>query len=217
MYYLEKFKFVWNECVQGSVLSEKYPTGMSVLDSRLNDEQPIIDSAKSGDRDAFEQIVGSYQDRVVRYAQNIVGDSHAAEDVAQRTFVNVFDHLQSYDPTKGRFSTWVYRIARNVALNHLRSVRGKEICYGTMTPSLLNREDPSAAAELKEQFESLDRALAKLPENQRSVWVLSELEKLTQSEIAKIEGIPEGTVKSRVSRARQAIRKAFSGRIGMER
>lgn len=184
--------------------------------SRLNDEQLIIDSAKSGDRDAFEQIVKSYQDRIVRYAHNIVGDSHAAEDVAQKAFINVFHYIDKYDHTKGRFSTWIYRIARNAALNHLRSVRSKEVRFETIVPDLPTDNDPSVSAQLKEQFECLDRALSQLPQDQRSVWVLSELENMTQAEIAMIEGIPEGTVKSRVFRARQAIRKSLSGQIGME-
>lgn len=187
------------------------------MNSRLNDEQATIDFAKSGDRDAFEQIVRSYQDRIVRYAHNIVGDSHAAEDVAQKTFVNVFRYLDKYDHAKGNFSTWIYQIARNVALNHLRSARAKEVRFETGVPDLPIEDDPSEKAQLEEQFECLDHALAQLPQEQRSAWVLSEFENLTQAEIASIEGIPEGTVKSRVARARQAIRKSLSGKIGMER
>ena len=76
---------------------------------------------------------------------------------------------------------------------------------------------PPQQAQLREQFALLDRAVSELPQHQRSVWVLAELQGLTQSQIAQIEGVPEGTVKSRLSRARESLMKTLADQIGLER
>lgn len=179
--------------------------------------EQIIAAVIGGDRAAFEQVVSACSDPIYRYVRMIVKDEHAAEDVAQGVFVRVYQRLSQFDASRGKFSTWIYRIARNAALNHLRDNRRAEAELETPLPQASRELPPHEHAELKEQFALLDRAVAGLPEHQRSAWVLSELEGLSQSEIASIEGVPEGTVKSRVSRAKEGLRKALADQIGMER
>ena len=180
-------------------------------------EQEIIAAVLAGDSAAFEQIVRECADPIYRYVRMIVKDEHAAEDVAQRVFLSVYQKLHQFDAARGTFSTWAYRIARNAALNHLRDNKRATAALETPLPEESSEPAPHEQAELREQFRLLDRAVAELPEHQRSAWVLSELEGLTQAEIANIEGVPEGTVKSRVSRAKEALRKSLADQIGMER
>lgn len=183
----------------------------------MESEIQIIDAAAEGDTVAFERIVERYSRPIYRYVRNVVGDGHAAEDVVQRVFINVYRSLNQFDSNRGRFSTWIYRIARNSALNHLRDNKPLRIEFTTPLGQESPEPSPQAQAELREQYALLDQAVAELPEHQRSAWVLAELEGLTQAEIARIEGIPEGTVKSRVSRARETLRKTLADRIGLER
>ena len=177
----------------------------------------MIDAARGGDPVAFERIVTGYSGPIVRYVRNVVGDQHAAEDLAQSVFLKVYRNLDRFDAARGKFSTWIYRIARNAALNHLRDHKHHAHRFDTSLPPESSELTPQAQAEMREQFALLDKAVAALPEHQRSAWVLSELAGLTQSQIARIEEIPEGTVKSRVSRAKETLRKALSSTIGLER
>ena len=176
-------------------------------------DQQTIDDAKFGDHTSFAKIMECWSDRVFRYVRNIVGDSHAAEDVSQRIFLKIYSNLNRYDNSKGSFSTWIYTIARNAAINQLRGQRSTNVLYGTEMPEMMNLETPESSAATKEMFLMLDQTLASLPASQRSVWVLSELEGLTQSQIAEIENVPEGTVKSRLSRARTALREVLKVKL----
>lgn len=203
---------------------ERYRSGRCSTCSRADDWEPgldneasIIEAARGGDSAAFEQLLKRYSIVVFRYVRNIVGDRHDAEDVAQRVWLNLHRNLDRFDPNRGTFSTWVYRIARNAALNHLRDHKRSPIRFDTPVPPASGELPPPSQAVLREQFALLDEAVAALPDHQRAAWVLSELEGLTQAEIARIEGVPEGTVKSRVSRARESLRNLLSNQLGLER
>ncbi len=93
-------------------------------------EQEIIAAVLAGDSAAFEQIVRKCADPIYRYVRMIVKDEHAAEDVAQRVFLSVYQKLHQFDAAQGTFSTWAYRIARNAALNHLRRQQAGHRCVG---------------------------------------------------------------------------------------
>ncbi|MGI9472307.1 MAG: RNA polymerase sigma factor [Rubripirellula sp.] len=183
----------------------------------MNIDQKTIGDAAKGDPQAFERIVHHYSLGIVRYVCNMIGDQHAAEDVAQRVFVNLYRSIKKFDVSRGSFNTWLYRIARNAALNHLRDNRPHQTLLLTTQDELVSEESPSSNAELREQFAQLDAAVAALPDAQRSAWVLTEIEGLTQAQISAIEGVPEGTIKSRVSRARETLLKSLQNEIGMER
>jgi RNA polymerase sigma-70 factor (ECF subfamily) len=159
-----------------------------------------------GDLSAFETLMRLHASTVIRLARSLVGDEHQAEDVAQQAWLRIHQNLGQFDPAKGSFSAWALRITRNLSLNALRAGGRSPIRILTSVPEPACDADPSHQAVLREQFALLDDALAKLPAEQRSAWSLSELEGLSQAEIAMIEGIPEGTVKSRVSRAKQSLR-----------
>lgn len=187
-----------------------------------DDEKQSIAAAREGHSPAFADLINRYSGPLLRFVSTIVGDEHDAEDVVQLAFLNAYRNLDQFDSDRGEFSTWLYRIARNGALNHVRSRRRSKVEFGTPVPESCESTDPAARAIRQEQFGLLDRALAALPANQRTAWTLSEIESLSQAQIAAIEGIPEGTVKSRVSRANAFLRDAVAQQpntdsIGVER
>lgn len=180
-------------------------------------DDSIIQEAQSGDPCAFERIVERYSRSLYQYVRNVVGDDHRAEDVVQITLINVYRNLDRFDAGRGRLSTWMFRIARNAAINELRRGGRPTPIFETPVEPIDSDRGPQFNAEMREQFALLDQAASKLPANQRSAWVLFELQGLSQAEVAEIEGIPEGTVKSRVSRAKESLRKSLEGKVGLER
>lgn len=176
----------------------------------MNQDLVIIAEVLGGRTTAFRTLVEAYQQPVYRMLALMTTDLSAAEDLAQEVFVSVFQHLASFDPAKGAFKTWLYTIARNKARSFIEK-RGRQ-------PALLDLDsaDPvvsNLAAQRAEPalglHERLDKALAELPDIYRRVFVLSEIEELPQAEIARIEECEVGTVKSRLSRAREYLREAL--------
>ena len=115
--------------------------------------------------------------------------------------------LSSYDARKGKFSTWLLTIARHKCIDHLKKQRPVTM---EALPPQADPSDPADALIEAELFARLDHALAALPFDQKSAFVLSEIQELSHEEISQIEGAPLGTVKSRISRAKEKLRSLFS-------
>ena len=170
----------------------------------------LLVQARGGNLFAFEEIVRRYQRRVYATAYRIVRRHEVADDVAQEAFIRAFRNLDRYDAQRP-FGPWICRIAANLALNHVRSPLGREEALPDG-----HAETPSAAAgPLQDVLDTearamLDRALADLPADQRSVFCLRVFEELSYKEIAEALGISMGTVMSRLSRAREKLRGALS-------
>jgi RNA polymerase sigma-70 factor (ECF subfamily) len=176
-----------------------------------------IAAAARGDHTAFDEIVRECTPPIYRYVCNLIGDQHAAEDIVQRVFVKLLSGMRQFDPERGSFSAWVYRIARNTTWNFARDRESQHVSFETSTPVASRASTPEEELELREGFAALDRAVAVLPDHQRSAWMLAELEGLSIAEISEIEGVTEGTIKSRVSRARAALQQSLSEHIGLGR
>ncbi|MEM1224975.1 MAG: RNA polymerase sigma factor [Planctomycetota bacterium] len=185
------------------------------LDVESDDQ--IIRQVVAGDTSAFESLISRHGDSIHRFICGVLGDLHGAEDVAQQTWLNVHRNLGQFDSDRGSFKTWMLRIARNLAFNQLRKTRRSPVCFGTSLPDPVDPRSALDGLQIQEEFARLDAALAQLPSNQRSAWTLSELEGLTQREISQVEGVPEGTVKSRVSRAKAALRGVLQKQDELER
>jgi RNA polymerase sigma-70 factor, ECF subfamily len=170
----------------------------------------LLVQARGGNFFAFEEIVRRYQRRVYATAYRIVRRHEVADDVAQEAFIRAFRNLDRYDAQRP-FGPWICRIAANLALNHVRSPMGREEALPDG-----HAETPSAAAgPLQDVLDTearamLDRALADLPADQRSVFCLRVFEELSYKEIAEALGISMGTVMSRLSRAREKLRDALN-------
>ena len=139
---------------------------------------------------------------------NLLRYSHQTPDLVQDVFLSAYTNLGSFDPLKGRFSSWLFTIARNKCLNEMN--RKKEISAPGRVETIQTPITPEATLMEKEAFATLDRALDQLPFDLRNVFVLAELEGLSYGEIAEIEDAPVGTIKSRLARARAKIRSVLN-------
>ncbi|HUT94093.1 MAG TPA: sigma-70 family RNA polymerase sigma factor [Thermoguttaceae bacterium] len=169
----------------------------------MADESEVIRRVVAGEVDRFRWLVERYERPVFCLIRNLVPDAHTCEDVAQDVFLTAFHQLPGFDPARGRFSTWLMTIARNKCLNAMKKKRPAP--GGGLSEQTTSRTPCDEAAE-RELFERLDEALQTLPIGQRAVFVLAELAGLPYEEIAEIEGVEVGTVRSRVSRAKERLR-----------
>lgn len=163
------------------------------------EELEVIQRVLEGDTDSFRLLVERYAGPVTRMIRNVTGDRHACEDLAQETFLTAYARLKSFDPDRSQFSTWLFIIARNKAVN---AARRRKPRYMADPPERTDTDSPAAAAERRELLAVMDRALLALPLHQRTAFVLAEFEQLPYEKIAQVEGVRLGTVKSRINRAR---------------
>ena len=173
----------------------------------MDDDLRTIQHVLDGDVDAFRELVERYQTMLLSLIGSLVPDRSEREDLAQDTLLSAFVHLASYDPREGKFSTWLLTIARNKCLNRLRKQMPKPMA---VLPHTADQRNPADALAETEFFAQLDRALEALPLDQKVAFVLSEIQGLSHAEIGRIEGTPVGTVKSRISRAKERLRALFS-------
>lgn len=168
-----------------------------------------------GDQNAFAEIVELYKDKVYQLCYRILGNKHEAEDMAQEAFIRAYVNITKFNPTR-KFSTWLYRIATNLCIDRIR--KKKPDYYldaevpGTDGLSMYSQvaadvTKPDEEVESLELQESIQQEILKLPEKYRSVIVLKYIEELQLQEISDILEIPLGTVKTRVHRGREALRK----------
>jgi RNA polymerase sigma-70 factor (ECF subfamily) len=171
-------------------------------------EFDLIIAAQHGEQRAFDELVRRHREAVITVVYRLCGDVHLAEDAAQEAFVRAWQHLPSYQP-RSPFRNWVYRIAINVALDTLRTVR-QERAPLEADAAVSEDDRPEALVERAEQAEAVRRAVLSLPPASRAVLVLREYEGLSYREIADTLDIPIGTVMSRLNYARGRLRQALA-------
>lgn len=181
-------------------------------------DQELVSRAKNGDQDAFEQLVQENQNKVYSLALRLVGDREEAADLAQEAFLKAWQGLKSFQG-ESSFATWIYRLTTNVCIDHLRRQKRRQ---GVETAVSLDDEDsgwaepadweqdPQRRLEHAERGRALARGLEQLSEHQRRALVLRELSGLSYQEIGEALDLDLGTVKSRIARARLALRKILS-------
>lgn len=174
-----------------------------------DDVRSIVERAREGDREAFGQLVKSYQRRVYMTAFRMVGNYDDANDVAQEAFIRAYRGLESFD-FRSDFFTWLYRIVINVSLNHLRRSKRKRgiSLQEAILPEPLRQQagdDPRKVLEIKQMMVSAFQALDQLPDTQRATVVLVLMEGLRYREAAEILECSEGTVAWRMHEARKKL------------
>ncbi len=174
-----------------------------------------INQVLKGDHNAFGEIVEIYKDKVFQICFRMLGNRQEAEDLAQEAFVRAYVNIRSFNITM-KFSTWLYRIATNLCIDRLRKkkpdyyldaeVAGTEglNMYSQIASDLAKPEEEVESLELQE---TIQVEIMKLPEKYRSVIVLKYIEELSLKEISEILDLPVGTVKTRIHRGREALRK----------
>lgn len=170
------------------------------------DDEAAIHRVLDGDVEAFAVLVRRYQRPIFSVVGSYVRDPMQVEDLAQDVFLAAFKKLRTWQPRRGVFSTWLYAIARNRCRDALRKRRE------TTLPDLPERAVSDVEAHAGPDAR-LDAALAALPEARRSAFVLAEVHGLSHETVASIEGVAVGTVKSRVSRAKAALRSVLQAEI----
>ncbi len=166
----------------------------------MEPETALIERAIDGDQVAFAALVEPLRAPVWRFLCRYLPDEATAEDVTQDTFLRVYLRLGSFRG-RSRFSTWVFQIARNAAIDADRSRRRRD-----RLPGVLSSFGPTATDPPTGRLE-LDQAIASLSPKLRQVFVLVEVVGLSYRETADVVGTPEGTVKSRMFLAREALTK----------
>ncbi|GAB4460787.1 MAG: sigma-70 family RNA polymerase sigma factor [Armatimonadaceae bacterium] len=179
------------------------------------EERQLIEKSRKGDVVAFDQLVRRYERNVFNAAYRMSGSYDDASDISQEAFVRAWNNLKSFRGDAA-FSTWLYRIVTNIFLDDRKRKKNRrhqsldeerELDESNVARQY---EDPSPGpqelAEGEERRRILEQAIASLPENQRAIMVLYHNQGLAYEEIAEITGLPMGTVKSRLNRARLALR-----------
>lgn len=175
-------------------------------------ENEIIRSVLRGNVNDFEKLVTAYEKNVYNIALRMVGDPEDAADMTQETFIKAYRALSSFRGDS-KFSSWLYRIASNVCLDFLRS-RSRHPQVSLSSAGEDDRttfelpdmsQNPEEQLMKKLSMEAVRRGLEQLPEQQRQILVLRELGGLSYAELAQTLGLEEGTVKSRIFRARKRL------------
>lgn len=176
-------------------------------------EKKIIEKVLGGDANAFEELVLKYEKTVYNLALRMVGDRDDAFDMTQEAFIKAYGSLSSFRGDS-KFSVWIYRIATNVCLDFLRSKSRKQQVSLTVSDdddedAQLDIPDPSSDPEQqlmqKMSMQSVEEGLKTLPDKQRQILVMRELGGMSYAEIGKALSLEEGTVKSRIFRARKRL------------
>jgi RNA polymerase sigma-70 factor (ECF subfamily) len=182
-------------------------------------EPVMVLRLRRGDRRAFEALVYAHQDRVFDFCYRMVGDREEASDLVQEIFVSIHQNLEKFR-MDAKLSTWIYRISKNHCLNRLKYLkrrgRGRSEELSDVSESALEAAmgapaRPDDALESSRERALVQRAIAHLEEEQRLLVALRDIEGLSYEEIVDITELPEGTVKSRLHRAREKLAEIVAG------
>ena len=181
-------------------------------------DSDLVATAITGAEGSFEELVRRYQRPISAYVYRMVGNYESALDLTQEIFIKVYGSLRKYR-SEFKFSTWIYKIAHNAAVDHLRRSSTRE-------QSLINTSDgdqfelpiesrrlsPEQESERKERRVEIESVVRALPANYRELIILRHSQDLTYEEIVEVTGLPLGTVKNRLFRAREMMRQQFVNR-----
>jgi len=175
-------------------------------------DRDLVATAAAGLEGSFEELVKRYQRPISAYVYRMVGDYESALDLTQEIFIKVYGSLSRYRP-EFKFSTWIYKIAHNSAVDHLRRNGGRErsLVNGTEAdqydlPIESDSPSPEQESEREERRVELELIVKSLPPAYRELIVLRHSQDLTYEEIVDVTGLPLGTVKNRLFRARELMR-----------
>lgn len=178
--------------------------------NHLSDDE-LVRQAKAGDLTAFDALVARHYEQVFALAFHLLGNADDAADATQEAFLKAFERLSQFRGDAA-FSTWLYRITVNVChdwhrrrqsvpFSQLSDEEGEAVSWAEAT-----EPDPEEEWQRRERREAVQKVLQQLPDDFRQVLILCDLQGLTYAEAAKVLGVPEGTVKSRLHRARHAFK-----------
>ena len=178
-------------------------------------DRELVATAAAGIEGSFEELVRRYQRPISSYVYRMVGDYEAALDLTQEIFIKVYGSLARYR-SEFKFSTWLYKIAHNSAVDHLRRNAGRERSLFTgiegdqyELPIESSSLSPEQESERRERRVEIEMVVRSLPAAYRELIALRHSQDLTYEEIVEVTGLPLGTVKNRLFRAREMMRQQF--------
>ncbi len=180
-------------------------------------DEELVRRSRQGDEESFAAIVERYQDKIYNLAYRMLGSREEAEDIAQETFLHTYRALESFR-LEERFSPWIYKIASNLCLDRLRKLRHPVVSLdepvgpeGDIPQQVADwTNSPDKVYESTEIREDTQAAISALPPKYKVVVVLRHVQDLSYDEMASVLGIPQGTVKTRLFRAREILRRRLS-------
>lgn len=184
-------------------------------DLSLVSDRELVAIAVDGFDGSFEELVRRYQRPISAYVYRMVGNYESALDLTQEIFIKVYNSLKRYR-AEFKFSTWIYKIAHNAAVDHLRrnTTREQSLVLGPEGDSFdlpleSTRLSPEQESEQKERRSEIESVVRALPANYRELIILRHSQDLSYEEIVEVTGLPLGTVKNRLFRAREMMRQQF--------
>lgn len=190
----------------------------------LSDEDLMAEAAEGSER-AFSELVGRYRSRVLNLVSRLLNDRESSDDISQEVFVRVYLHRKNYR-RGAKFSTWLFTIAANLAKNEIRRRKRRrnwsslDELQEQLHDSSLQLMDPKGNREAEVDSAQIQgivgEAITTLPERYRLALVLRDVEGLAYEEIAQVLGIPGGTVRSRINRARLMLKKKLEPMLRRE-
>ena len=178
-------------------------------------DRELVATAANGAEGSFEELVRRYQRPISSYVYRMVGDYESALDLTQEIFIKVYGSLSRYR-AEFKFSTWIYKIAHNCAVDHLRRNAGRErsLLAGLEgdsyeLPIESGSPSPEQESERRERRLEIEFVVRSLPAAYRELIALRHSQDLTYEEIVEVTGLPLGTVKNRLFRAREMMRQQF--------
>jgi RNA polymerase sigma-70 factor (ECF subfamily) len=199
-----------------------FPRADALSPGALDPDRELVDRWQAGDESAFALLIRRHERRVFGLLLRMLGNVQEAEDVAQETFLNLHRHGHRFR-SQSRFSTFLYRVAVNAALNRRRSLgrrrartealERRQLAGDDLPSSPRDPEDSAAGAQVQARVQ---REVVSLPPHLRIPLVLFDIEGLSYSDVASVLQVAEGTVKSRIHRARQALRERLADLVESE-
>ncbi len=175
------------------------------------DALDLINRFKDGDTSAFEEILLKYQDKIYNLCRHMLQNPHDTEDAAQDVFLKAYQNLNRFKPDSSLY-TWLYRIAVNTCIDYRRKPLFESVFKSSKEGDVFAVDRPADSPSPEKLYESkeignaIQFALGRLSEKLRTVIVLKEIEGLSYEEISEVLDVSIGTVKSRISRAREELK-----------
>jgi len=180
-----------------------------------SNEQILLERSKAGDIAAFEMLIEAYQKKIFNLAFRMIGNYDDAGDLAQEALIRIFKSISNFKE-QSSLSTWIYRITTNVCLDEIRKKKNRKVLSldeeihaedGDMQRQIMSDDPlPDELMEKEEFRQIISSAIESLPEDQKLVITLRDIQGLSYDEIARVLDCPAGTVKSRINRARFALK-----------
>ncbi len=178
-------------------------------------DSELVARAVVGREESFEELVRRYQRPIAAYVYRMVGDYDAALDLTQEVFIKVYGSLARYR-SEFKFSTWIYKIAHNAAIDHLRRSTTRDQSLTTEVdgatfelPIKSQKPTPEQESERRERRAEIEAVVSQLPHAYKELILLRHSHDLSYDEIAEVTNLPLGTVKNRLFRAREMMREQF--------